>query len=219
MKNRMYSTLVWGSIFLILSPSFAFARDQAKTADSPAFTTVPELHSAFDLLYNQKFDEGRHSLEDWESRNPEQPFGEVAIAASYLFEELHQQKVLTSDFFLDEKRFLRGIDGKPNPERMKDFRERLKKARELAHKRQAVDPNDSEALFALALADGMEADALAILEKKQLDALKHMKEANKHAKRLLAQHPDATDAYIALGISNYVIGSMGSGSRFALWFG
>ena len=218
MKNRISSTLLWGSIFLILSPCSGFTREQPNS-DSPAFTTVPELRAAFDLLYNQKFTEARHSLESWESRNPEQPFGEVAIAASYLFEELDQQKVLTSDFFLDQKRFLRGIDGSPNPERMRHFRDSLKKARELAHQRRAVNPNDSEALFALTLADGMESDALAILEKKRLEALKHMKEANKHAKRLLARRPDAADAYVALGISNYIIGSMSSGSRFALWFG
>jgi hypothetical protein len=35
----------------------------------------------------------------------------------------------------------------------------------------------------------------------------------------LAQHPDAADAYIASGMANYVIGSLGSGSRFALRFG
>ena len=218
MMNRICSPLFWGSIFLILSPSFAFAREQPK-ADSPAFTTVPELRSAFDLLYNQRFAESRDLLADWKSRNPEEPFGEAAVAASCLFEEFHEQKVLTSDFFLNEKRFLRGIDGSPSPERMRCFRESLKRARELAHKRQEVDPNDAEALFTLTLADGMESDALAILEKKHFEALKRMKEANKYAKRLLAQHPDAADAYIALGISNYIVGSMSSGSRFALWFG
>jgi hypothetical protein len=46
-----------------------------------------------------------------------------------------------------------------------------------------------------------------------------MKEANKYAKQLLAQHPDAADAYIAPGIANYIIGSQSAGSRFALWFG
>src|SRR6202007_676744 len=29
-----------------------------------------------------------------------------------------------------------------------------------------------------------------------------------------AQHPDATDAYIAPGIANYIIGSQSAGSRF-----
>jgi hypothetical protein len=45
-----------------------------------------------------------------------------------------------------------------------------------------------------------------------------MKEANKYAECLLANFPDATDAYIALGIANYIIGSQSAGSRFALWF-
>ena len=43
--------------------------------------------------------------------------GEAAIAASYLFEELYRQKVLNSDFFLNDKKFRDGIEGKPDPER------------------------------------------------------------------------------------------------------
>jgi len=43
----------------------------------------------------------------------------------------------------------------------------------------------------------MESDAESILQKGHTSALKRMKEANEYAKRLLAQHPDAVDAYIA----------------------
>src|SRR5258708_35084756 len=84
---------------------------------SPAFTAVPEITAGFDLLYEQKFAEARDVFASWESCNSEDPFGEVAVAASYLFEELHLQGVLTSDFFLNEKRFLHGIDGRPDRER------------------------------------------------------------------------------------------------------
>jgi len=69
------------------------------------------------------------------------------------------------------------------------------------------------------MASGMESDANAILEKKQLDALKRMKEANEYAKELLAQRPDADDAYVALGAANYIIGSLNPGYRALLWFG
>jgi hypothetical protein len=186
---------------------------------TPAFTTVPELTAAFNLLYEQKFSEARSAFENWEADNPHEPFGEVAIAATYLYEELYRQGVLTSDFFLNEKKFLHGIDGKPDPKRMVHFREALVRTRELARGRQETNPKDPEALFALTLAAGMESDADSILEKKQLEALKRMKEANEHAKQLLARHPDATDAYIALGIANYIIGSLNPGFRFALWFG
>jgi len=204
-------------LLLLLSPAIAYAREVAN-GNSPAFTTVPELTAGFDLLYEQRFSEARQIFSNWESRNLEDPFGQVAVAASYLFEELYLQGVLTSDFFLDDKKFLRGISGRPNPERMSHFGEALTRARELAKARQKTNPNDGEALFALTLAAGMESDAESILQKKHMDGLKRMKEANKYAESLLSSYPDANDAYIALGIANYVIGSQSAGARFALWF-
>src|SRR3974377_2372736 len=107
-------------LMLLLSPAMGFAAE-VPSGDAPAFTAVPELSAGFDLLYEQKFAEARQIFASWESRNLEDPFGEVAVAASYLFEELYLQGVLTSDFFLNEKRFLHGIAGKANQERMSTF--------------------------------------------------------------------------------------------------
>jgi tetratricopeptide (TPR) repeat protein len=205
-------------LLFLLIPVAGFARE-APGPDCPALTSVPQLTAGFDLLYEQRFAEAREAFANWQSRNPEDPFGEVAVATTYLFEELYVQGVLTSDFFLNDKKFLHGIDSKPNPERIKLFQEALAEARQLARGRQKSNPKDAEALFALTLAAGMESDEESILQKRHLDALKRMKEANEYAKRLLAQTPDATDAYIAPGIANYIIGSLGAGSRFMLWFG
>jgi hypothetical protein len=205
------------ALALLLSPIVGFARE-APDIDSPAFTTVPELSAGFELLYQQKFDEARQAFVNWESLNPDDPFGEAAVAACYLFEELDSQGVLTSEFFLNEKKFLHGIDGAPDPERMSHFDEALARTRQLSKVRQNKNPGDGEALFALTLAAGMESDAEAILQKKRMKGLKRMKEANASAKQLLAQHPDVADAYIAPGIANYIIGSQSAGSRFALWF-
>ena len=206
-------------VFTVLLAPAIIAAQETSVGSTPAFYSVPELMAGFNLLYQQKFTQARETFGDWQSHNPEEPFGEVAVGASYLFEELYRQGVLTSDFFLNEKKFLHGIDGKPDPVRMKDFREALTRARTLAKQRQKTNPKDPEALFALTLAAGMESDADAILEKKQLDGLKRMKEANEYAKQLLAQRPDAADAYVAPGIANYIIGSLNPGYRLALWFG
>jgi len=164
-------------LLLLLSPTDNFARE-THGVESPAFTTVPELSAGFDLLYRQRFAEAREAFANWESRNPEQPFGQVAIAAGYLFEELSHQGVLTSDFFLNEKKFLHGIEGNPDPERMSHFRDALARACELARERQKTNPKDGEALLELTLAAGMESDAESILQKKHLAGLKSMKKAN-----------------------------------------
>jgi hypothetical protein len=186
---------------------------------APAFTPIPELTSAFQLLYAQQFAEAREKFTIWESEHPDQPFGQVAVAASYLFEEFYRQGVLTSDFFLNEEKFLNGIDGKPDPGRMAQFQDALVKIRALANRRLKQNSKDTEALFALTLAAGMESDADMILRKERLEALKLLKLANQYAKLLLAVRPDANDAYVALGSANYIIGSLSGGMRFFLAFG
>jgi hypothetical protein len=204
---------------LLLAAAVACAARPDEIAKSPAFTTVAELSSGFHSLYAQNFSEAREKFDAWESQHPEEPFGEVAIAASYLFEELYRQGVLSSDFFLNEKRFLHGIEGKPDPERMKSFQDALDLARKLARERLAKNAHDPEAFFALTLAAGMESNADMMLKKQHLESLKRLKEGNEFAKELLAEQPDANDAYVALGTANYVIGSLSGGARFFLMFG
>jgi hypothetical protein len=205
-------------LVVLLVPARGFSAAPADAA-SPAFTSVPELQEGFHLLYAQKFPEAREKFDKWESEHPTEPFGEVALAASYLFEELFRQGVLSSDFFLNEKKFLNGIDGKPDPARMDSFQTALDKARDLARQRLEKNPKDPEGLFAQTLASGMESNADMILKKKRLDSLKRLKEANEYAKLLLAEQSDANDAYVALGSANYIIGSLSGGARFMLWFG
>jgi hypothetical protein len=194
------------------------AQTAADGSDS-AFTEVPELKEGFRLLYVQKYPEAREKFSAWTSEHPEDPFGFVAQAASYLFEEFYRQGVLTSDFFMDDKKFLRGIEGKPDPERMKNFLEDIEQARRLSNARLAKDKHDPAGLFALTLTAGMESNADSILEKKHVDGLKRMKEANEHAKLLLAERPDANDAWVAPGSADYIIGCLSGGVRAVLWFG
>src|SRR6266852_6090769 len=207
------------AVCVLLFAAAAYPAGFNQDGDSPAFKTVPELASGFHLLYAQDFSQAREKFDNWESQHPGEPFGEVALAASYLFEELYRQGVLSSDFFLNEKRFLHGIEGKPDPARMKSFQDALDRARKLAKGRLAKNARDPEAFFALTLAAGMESNADMMLKKQHIESLKRLKEGNEYAKRLLAEQPDANDAYVALGTANYIIGSLSGGTRFLLRFG
>jgi len=187
--------------------------------ESPAFDSDPDLKGGYKLLYEQKFPEARKVFEDWAVKNPDEPFGQVSIAASYLFEEFYRQKVLTSDYFLNDKRFLGGISGTPDPDRIQHFEDATVKARALAAQRLKQNKHDPEGLYAMTLSAGMQSDADSMLLKKHYDALKHLKEATTNAEILLMDHPDAYDVYVAPGIAYYVIGSLSGSARFFLWFG
>jgi hypothetical protein len=188
-------------------------------ATGPAFNPTPELEQGFRLLYQQQFSQAREVFTKWADEHPTEPFGQVALAATYLFEEFFLQNVLTSDYFLDDKRFLGGITGTPSPERIRNFEEACGRARTLSTQRLKGHSRDPEALYAMTLCAGMQSDADSMLLKKHYDALKQLKEANASAEMLLKDHPDAYDAYVAPGVAYYVIGSLSSSARFVLWFG
>ena len=156
------------------------AQSPAKLS-SPAFSSDPDLKNGYRLLYEQKIPEARKVFEEWIEKHPSEPFGQVSIAASYLFEEFYRQHVLTSDYFLNDKRFLGGITGTPDPDRIKAFEDAVGKARALAGQRLRQNKRDPDGLYAIILSAGMQSDADSMLLKKHYDALKHLKEANNSA--------------------------------------
>ena len=208
------SVLVAALAGLAICPSVVLGQ-----AKGPAFSSTPELEQAYRLLYQQQFPQAREVIQKWADEHPTEPFGQVSLAASYLFQEFFLQNVLTSDYFLDDKKFLGGISGNADPVRIKGFEDACGKARTLAGRLLKVHPRDPEGLYALTLCAGMQSDADSMLLKKHYDALKQLKEANANAELLLKDHPDAYDAYVAPGVAYYVIGSLSSSARFVLWFG
>ena len=179
----------------------------------------PEVDAGFRLLYELKFAHARAQFFAWEEAHPEDPLGSAAEAASYLFEEFYAQGVLTAEFFLDNKRFLGGITGRPDDMRRAAFMAANGRAQRLAQARLKASAKDADALLALTISLGMQADYLSIIEKKQLEGLRFVKEAEARAKDLLALDSNAGDAYLAIGAANYIIGSLPGYKRFFLWFG
>ena len=160
---------------------------------------VPELDAGFHLLYELKPEEARNQFEAWQKSHPEDPLGSASEAAAYLFEECYRQGVLTSEFFLDDKRFLGKIPLKPDPELRAAFFAADKQAQDLAQLRLKTNPDDPNALFAMSLSLGMQADYASLIDKRQIDSLKKIREADVYAKKLLQVAPDAADAYLGAG--------------------
>jgi hypothetical protein len=199
----------------VFDSDVTFAASRQTPADA---LHVPELEAGFHLLYQLKFGEARDHFEVWRQSHSDDPLGSASEAASYLFEECYRQGILTSRFFLDDKRFLGKISLKPNPELRAAFFAADRRAQDLAQLRLKTTPNDTNALFAMALSLGMQADYASLIDKQQLESLKMVDDADKYAKKLLVITPEAADAYLGLGTANYIIGSLPGYKRFVLGF-
>jgi hypothetical protein len=205
-------SMLWSFFFCALMAPAASGQTPIKALH------VPELEAGFHLLYELKPVKAYAQFEAWQKLHPEDPLGSAAEAAAYLFEESYRQGVLTSDFFLDDKRFLGKVPFKPDSDLRAAFFAADKKAQDLAELQLKTDPDDPNALFAMTLSLGMEADYAALIDKHQLESLKMIRDADKYAKRLLAIAPEGADAYLTLGTANYIIGSLPGIKRFFLGF-
>jgi tetratricopeptide (TPR) repeat protein len=179
---------------------------------------APELDVGFHLLYELKFEEARTHFQVWQKSHPADPLASASEAASYLFEECNRQGVLTSNFFLDDKRFLGKVPLKPDPTLHAAFFAADQQAQDLALLQLKTNPEDPNALFAMTLSLGMQANYASLIDKHQLESLKKVREADVYAKQLLAVAPDAADAYLGLGMANYFIGSLPGTKKFFLGF-
>ncbi|HXK61649.1 MAG TPA: tetratricopeptide repeat protein [Acidobacteriota bacterium] len=179
-----------------------------------------ELDQGFALLYSLDFDQAQQKFDLWSQQHPGDGRGPVAQAAGDLFAELHRLGVLEAQFFEEDRTFLESRPKlKPDPVLRERFNERLALAESLAKERLNEKPDDSNALFTLTLVYGLRADYSALILKENRTALKYTKQATRWAEKLLKKDPTYYDAYLATGISNYLIGSLFAPLRWLLRLG
>jgi len=191
----------------------------ASAAAEPDTTAATALDHGFAGLYNLDFTGAQKDFSTWQSQHPDDPVGPVSEAAGFLFAEFNRLGVLEGQFYENDESFLSRSKLSPDPVIHGKFQAALDRAQSLAHNRLNKDPKDRDALFALTLASGLQADYAALIEKKNLASLHFAKEASVWAQQLLAICNDCSDALVATGFSKYIIGSMNAPVRWLLRMG
>jgi hypothetical protein len=208
---------------MVLWPAFrARAQEKPEANSGPvlsADTSSQLLDTGFKKLYELNFDGARADFLQYQKIRPDDPMGKAAEAASYLYEQFDVKGILSSEFFLSDQRFLGGVEGSPAQNRNERFETTVHESREMAKKRVKSNSHDVEGLLVLTIADGMESNYNAFIQKKQMAALSFMKQGEAEANTVLSIDPNQQDAYVALGMANYVIGSLPSYKRAFLFFG
>jgi hypothetical protein len=209
--RRTARTIICGAVCLAALPT------SARAADVPVTRT--SLDQGFRLLYNLDFDQAHQLFLSWQSEHPQDPVGPTAEAAGLLFSEFHRLGILESQFYADDKSFLSREKVVPDPRVRDGFNAALARAQTVATARLASTPQDRDALFAMTLSSGLQADYAAMIEKHNLPSLRFTRQANDWAAKLLAVDPNCYDAHVATGFSKYIIGSMAAPLRWIMRLG
>ena len=191
----------------------------ARAEDVPSPVMVSALDRGFSGLYNLDFAGAQRDFAAWQQMHPDDPVGPVSEAAGFLFSEFNRLGVLESQFYENDESFEGRSKLTPDPVLRNHFQAAIGRAENLSHARLAKDPKDQDALFALTLSSGLQADYAALIEKRNLASLHFTKQASASGQQLLAVCNDCYDALLATGFSKYIIGSMAAPVRWVLRLG
>jgi hypothetical protein len=205
---RLQSGLIAAAIFVIGS-----------IAGPACAATIPEASSVeagYRQMYNLDFDGAHRTFQSWEQAHPQDPLGPASNAAAYLFAEFARLHVLESELFTDDDKFAHRDRLTPDPTIQAAFQAELKRAEQMADQNLSHSPDDHRSLFAKVLAGGLRGDYTALIEKRNLAALSSMKLSRSMAEQLLAKDPSYYDAYLAVGVENYLLGTNPAPVRWIL---
>jgi hypothetical protein len=185
-----------------------------------ASATAPtDIERGFQNMYNLDFDQAHQIFSGWERNHPEDPLGPISQAAGYLFGEFARLGILQSQLFTSDKNFEARTKLSPDPRVRDEFYQAIGRGEQLADAALQKNPEDNNALFAKVLALGLRSDYVAMIDKQDLAALRYVKQGRVLAQQLLKADPNAYDAYLAVGIENYLTGIKPAPVRWMLNLG
>ncbi len=181
--------------------------------------TTTTLEAGYAAMYNLEFDKAHDIFAQWERLHPEDPMGPASDAAAYLFAEFDRLHVLEFELFTDDHRFEGRSSLAPDTQVKQKFEATLDKSARLADSALSRRPHDTNALFAKVLRLGLLGDYAAMIEKRDLQGLSYLKQGRALAEQLLAADPNCYDAYLAVGVENYLLSLKPAPVRWLLRLG
>jgi hypothetical protein len=164
------------------------------------------LDAGFDSLYDLNLNAAQTQFSDWKARYPDDPLGPAAAASAYLFREFDRLGVPQSELFRDDQTSHQRKNLTSDARLKALFDSELTSSDMLAAKQLAKDPASVNALLAMTMANRLRADYAALIERKDGASLSYTRKAPKSAEKLLMVDSGCYDAYLALGVENYLLG-------------
>ncbi len=177
------------------------------------------LDAGYRDMYNLHFEDAHRVFAQWQQAHPDDAMGPVSDAAAFLFSEFDRLHILEMEFFVNDKNFDKQPRATADPNVKQKFEAQLNRAQTIAQAKLARDPRDSNAAFAEVLMGGLRGDYAALIEKRNMAGLSFMKQSRVVAENLVAAKPDYYDAYLAIGVENYLLSLKAAPLRWLLHVG
>jgi tetratricopeptide (TPR) repeat protein len=204
------------AVALALSGPFAPSR----AAQSPAATG--KTSSSFDAktfemlrnegndaLYNLDYAAARDHFVRMTKMAPDHPAGFVSLANNLWLETLNASRRLSTSVYTGGAFYAQEAEeDRVDPKRDREFNNLIKHALTLSKARLEQDPKDVEALYYQAAAVGLRAGYNVTVKRSFRRAIGDANESIQLQKKVIKLDPEYIDAYMSIGLYEYVIDSL-----------
>jgi tetratricopeptide (TPR) repeat protein len=204
----------------MLAPA-GLAQPAANAAAKPATTVSADLtefdrvrQEGNDALYNMDYATARERYTQMTRLAPDHPAGYVYLANNLWLELLNQSRRLTTSTYTGGSFYEQDKDeDKVDPKRDREFSDLIKQAIATTQARLRSNPKDAEALYYQASAYGLRAGYDTTVKRSFVRAMGDANDSIAIQKKVLKADPEYVDAYMSIGLYEYVIDSLPFGWR------
>ncbi|MFQ5741166.1 MAG: tetratricopeptide repeat protein [Acidobacteriota bacterium] len=172
----------------------------------PAFQK--EVQKVFDQVYALDYEAAASSLRALKEQYPKHPAPPLYQATVVWLRELFERQELDLGKFISPSYFDRPTVRRMPAGEHQAFLDLIEESEKLTREILREDPRNKDARYFLGSAEGVLASFSITIDRSRGKAFKHGKRAYKIHHSLVQQDPDYYDAYMSVGIYEYVVGKL-----------
>jgi tetratricopeptide (TPR) repeat protein len=179
----------------------------------------PLCKEGFGSLYQMDYATAKRQFEQMIKSDSKHPAGYVYLASAIWLEHLATLRRAHTRLYNRGNAFFRQKNDAVDPVVDRLFHQTMQKGIVRAQLRLRADKNDLAGLYYLGTAYGSIAGYESTVKRAFLSSLRNGTEAVEMHKKVIKSHPQFVDAYLSLGMYNYVVGTLPAGVKVLMMLG
>jgi tetratricopeptide (TPR) repeat protein len=191
----------------LISFALSVPQTQAQDLRDPQF--MARARPAFANIFNLDYRQAEQTFLLLQKDYPDHPAPPLYLATIVWLEELMRRQDLDLDRFASPAYFMsKNNQDTMDPARRKTFLDNIEKSQWLARKRLDTNPADKDAQYFLASAYGIMGSFTFTIDRNLRGAFGYGKKAYQIDRQLIQADPQYYDAYMTVGLYDYIVGSL-----------
>jgi tetratricopeptide (TPR) repeat protein len=179
----------------------------------------PHCVAGFDALYNLDYEKAKKQFEEIIRKDSKHPAGYVYLASAVWLEHLSKLRGIQTQIYNRGNAFFRLREAPATPAVDKLFYTTIQKGLIRSKLRLQKDRTDLAGLYYLGSAHGTIAGYESTIKRSFLSSLQNGTEAVDAHKKLVKLYPSFNDAYVSIGMYNYVMGRLPAAMKILMLLG